>query len=179
MKVNFLKVKSDQYQTTVHVVQMAFINAAHSDHDEHHLIDRLRNSPSYEPAFDMLAETSTGEIIGHVMLSPATTVVQPKSARGILVLAPLAVLPEYQGHGVGRRLIETVEQRAIAASWSAISILGDPEYYGRFDYVPASQFGIEAPFEVPDDYFMVRELSSNALAGFEGKLQYDTAFGIN
>lgn len=178
MKVNFLTVRPDQYQETARVVQAAFANVAHSDHDEHHLIDRLRSSPLYEPDFDVLAESATGKVIGHAMLSLATTAIQPKSAQGILVLAPLSVLPEYQGHGVGQGLIKIIEQRALAIGWPAISILGDPAYYNRFGYRPASQFGIEAPFKVPDDYFMVRELTEGALAGFEGELHYDSAFGI-
>ncbi|MFC6180193.1 GNAT family N-acetyltransferase [Lactiplantibacillus daowaiensis] len=178
MKIDYLAVQPAQYAATAKVVQQAFASAAHSDHDEHNLIGRLRKTPTYQPTFDVLAATSAGEIVGHVMLSKATVTTQPTAAPGIAVLAPLAVLPAYQGQGIGGQLLRTVEQRAVAVGVPAISILGDPAYYGRFGYRPASQFGITAPMAIPAAYFMLRELTPGALAAYQGELHYDPAFGI-
>ncbi|EOO19912.1 hypothetical protein IG9_00972 [Bacillus cereus HuA2-9] len=55
-------------------------------------------------------------------------------------------------------------------------VLGHPEYYPKFGFKKASDWNIKAPFEVPDEVFMVMELSENTLQGVEGIVQYSSAF---
>ncbi len=45
-----------------------------------------------------------------------------------------------------------------------------------FGYVPAHQFGIVAPFDVPDGYYMAYALQDNPKA-VQGIVVYDGAFG--
>lgn len=55
---------------------------------------------------------------------------------------------------------------------------GHAEYYPRFEFAPASRWGIKCPFEVPDEAFMALELQPNALANTAGTVKYPPAFGI-
>ncbi len=55
-------------------------------------------------------------------------------------------------------------------------MLGHPEYYPKFGFKKASKWNIKAPFEVPEEVFMVMELRENALEGVEGVVQYSSAF---
>jgi len=179
MTIKLQTVLPSQYATTAAVVETAFTGIEYTDHDEHQLIGRLRKSPLYRPTFDVLASTAAGEVIGFAMLSVATVNQQPTTGQPLLVLAPLAVLPAYQGQGVGSALVRELERRAHIAGYPAISILGDPSYYGRFGYTAAAAFNITAPFEVPAENFMLHELTPHALTHYHGKLHYDAAFDIN
>jgi predicted N-acetyltransferase YhbS len=52
----------------------------------------------------------------------------------------------------------------------------EPAYYARFGYRLASQWKITAPFEVPDEAFMVLELVDGRLNGVSGEIKYAKEF---
>ena len=95
----------------------------------------------------------------------------------VLALAPLSVLPAYQNKGIGLALIEEGHKIASGLGYAYSVVLGHAKYYPKAGYKPASAYGIKAPFEAPDENFMVICLSENAdkLNGF---IEYDQAFGI-
>jgi predicted N-acetyltransferase YhbS len=49
--------------------------------------------------------------------------------------------------------------RANAAGESGIALLGSPEYYPRFGFVPAATLGVEAPEEAWGDHFQLLPLA--------------------
>jgi predicted N-acetyltransferase YhbS len=79
---------------------------------------------------------------------------------------------------VGTTLILEALKRAKERGHAAVIVLGHPEYYPRFGFVPASQFGIRAPFAVPDEAFMALEIEPGALSGRTGTVRYPSAFGV-
>ena len=80
-----------------------------------------------------------------------------------LALAPVAVLPAYQKQGIGGKLIVEGHRIARELGHNVIILVGHPDYYPRFGYSPAGKCNIQAPFEVPDDAFMVLELREGGL----------------
>ena len=56
-------------------------------------------------------------------------------------------------------------------------VLGSEKYYPKSGYVPASRYGIKAPFEVADENFMAIELNDTNLKIF-GTVEYAEEFGI-
>jgi putative acetyltransferase len=52
-----------------------------------------------------LVAEKNGEIVGHILLSKAK-VVDAGSSYEVIVLAPIAVRPEYQRQGIGGQLIQ-------------------------------------------------------------------------
>jgi putative acetyltransferase len=113
-------------------------------------------------------------IVGHVLLSPVT-IDGSGDPRG-LGLGPLAVLPAHQHHGFGTRLVEEALKRAKLLGYAYVVVLGHPEYYPRFGFVPASRFGLRYEPRVPDDVFMALELEPGALDGVSGVVRYLPAF---
>jgi len=113
-------------------------------------------------------------IIGHIALS-RVTIDRSAEPRG-LGLGPLAVAPAYQRKGVGQRLVETALQRARLLGYSYVVVLGNPHYYQRFGFVPASRFKLSFQEPVPEPVFMALELSSGALAKVAGVVRYHPAF---
>jgi putative acetyltransferase len=39
----------------------------------------------------------------------------------------------------------------------AIVVVGHPEYYPKFGFLPASRYGLRCEYEVPEDVFMALE----------------------
>lgn len=94
-----------------------------------------------------------------------------------LALAPLAVLPEYQKQGIGKKLIEEGHKKAKKLGYHYSIVLGSERYYPKFGYVPASQYGIKAPFEVPNENFMAIKLNDTDVK-ITGVVEYAKEFGI-
>ena len=63
-------------------------------------------------------------------------------------MLPLSVLPKYQNRGIGLSLIKEGHRIAHKLGYRYSVVLDISEYYPKVGYVPASQYGIEAPFEV-------------------------------
>ena len=57
-----------------------------------------------------------------------------------------------------------------------VVVLGHPDYYPRFGFVPASTYGIKCEYDVPAEVFMVLELSKGVLSGRSGVVKYQKEF---
>ena len=150
------------------VVKTAFAGAEHTDGDEHNLVDRLRCTEEYLPELSFVAEVK-GEIVGYAMFSQINI-----GMSKAIALAPLAVLPAFQNKGIGRALIETGHRKAKEGDFYCSVVLGSPEYYSGSGYLPALPFEIEAPFEVPAQFYMVFPFKSRLP---HGTVRYSKAFG--
>jgi putative acetyltransferase len=58
----------------------------------------------------------------------------------------------------------------------AVVLLGHPDYYPKFGFRPASAFGIQYGYRVPDEAFMAIELRDGALKNVTGLAKYHCAF---
>ncbi len=119
---------------------------------------------SARPILSLLAE-SGGTAVGHVLFTTAT-LAGPQDAPDAAILAPLAVLPEAQGQGVGRRLVEAGLERLAQDGVALVFVLGDPAYYSRFGFAPAAPLGLAPPYELPAAYaeaWMVKALVGGVL----------------
>jgi putative acetyltransferase len=86
-------------------------------------------------------------------------------------LAPVAVAPEYQRHGVGKALIEqgmaTLKQRGE----KLVFVLGEPDYYTRFGFDQQAATAFTSDYSGP--YFMAYRLEG---APASGAVRYPPAF---
>lgn len=151
------------------VVKTAFAGAEHPDGDEHNLVDKLRRSDEYIPELSFAAETN-GKIVGYAMFTQINIGISKAIA-----LAPLAVLPDFQNHGIGRALIEAGHRKAKDGDYCCSVVLGAPEYYSKSGYLPALPFGIKAPFEIPPQFYMVFPFKPELP---HGTVIYSQAFGL-
>ena len=139
---------------------------------EARLVDELRSSGGHVAELSLAAVDEGGEVIGHIEFSRAQLV---PGGVTILVLAPMAVLPEHQGKGVGGLLINHAFERAAATEYPLVSILGHAGYYPRFGCERAGTLGIEPPFAVPPEAWMAYRLPAWSPA-VRGTVEYDPAF---
>ncbi|MGV6826646.1 MAG: GNAT family N-acetyltransferase [bacterium] len=123
------------------------------------LVIKMAADPTAQPAYSLVA-VHEGKLAGHILFSR----VQLQGADRKLkaqILAPLAVLPEYQGQGIGSLLINTGLELLRSAQVELVFVLGDPRYYARFGFEPAEKRGLHAPHPIPVEYadaWMVQSL---------------------
>lgn len=142
----------------------ALIAAAFGGTGEADLVERLRAEG--DATIALVAEAQ-GRLLGHVMLSPMAA---PFRALG---LAPVAVMPAWQRHGVGSRLIESGIAIARAQGWQGMFVLGEPAFYRRFGFDPALAAGFASLYAGP--YLMALPLQG-ALPAMQGRIDYAPAF---
>lgn len=163
------------FLATEELTKKAFENASHTSGKEWLLVKSLRSSAHFIKELSLVAEDNN-QIIGHILFTP----IEIKSATGekfhSLALAPVSVLPEFQGRGIGGQLIEFGHEVAKQLGFKSVILLGHAEYYPRFGYKKASQWNIKAPFEVPDEVFMAIELEVGALNNISGVVEYPPEF---
>ena len=134
------------------------------------LIERLRKNPEYNEKLSIVAEI-VGGIIGHILFFPIK-ISDGEHSYDSLSLGPMAVVPKFQGKGIGGRLILHGLQVSRDLGYTSVIVLGHKDYYPKFGFKPASKWGIHAPFNVPDEAFMAIELIENGLKGVKGAVMY-------
>ena len=162
------------FKSVSEVIEKAFEAEPTSDHKEHFLVERLRKSDAFIPELSMVAEIDN-KIVGHILLT-RLTIHNGRNTFDSLALAPVSVLPEYQGRGVGAMLIRKAHAKAKVVGHQSVILLGHEKYYPRFGYKPASRFRIELPFEVPNENCMAIELVEDGLKGVSGVVEYPKEF---
>jgi putative acetyltransferase len=89
----------------------------------------------------------------------------------------MAVRPDRQRQGIGSMLVRAGNEIARERGYPFVIVLGHPEYYPRFGFVPASRHGLSCQWDgVPDEAFMVMILDEAVLAGVSGVARYRDEF---
>jgi len=178
-----IKQESPQdFDQVFHLIKDAFEKEVYTDHQEQFLVERLRKSKAFVPELSLVAEQN-GKIVGYILLTKIElipkdgAVIIPKNVDQFLALAPVAVHSEYQNQGIGAALIEEAHRKAKSLNFKAVILLGHADYYPRFGYQLCKDFGIELPFDVPEENCMALELFPGALAAFSRTVvQYPAEF---
>jgi putative acetyltransferase len=133
---------------------------------EPEVVDMLRKTCPEGVSF--VAEEGGGRIVGHILFTPA--VIEGDACRVTGAgLAPLAVVPEFQRQGVGSALVAAGLEEMKRAGQPFVVLVGHPDYYPRFGFVRASQYGIRPEYEeVPDEAFMIIVFDEGTLQGITG-----------
>ena len=132
------------------------------------IVDALRANGA---ALFSLVATVNKRVVGHIMYSPVF-VGDVRAA----ALGPMAVLPECQRQGIGSKLIEAGNRKLKDAGWPFIIVVGHAEYYPRFGFRPARDYGIKCEWDVPDDVFMLLVLDQAKMEGVSGLATYRHEF---
>ena len=139
---------------------------------EANLVTALRNSGC---TYLSLAAETENKVIGHILFTPVELSGNENKLK-IMGLAPMAVLSQYQNKGIGSKLVQAGLERCQSLGYDAVVVLGHPNYYPKFDFVPSVKYGIKSEYDVPDEVFMILELTPLSLKGHKGIIKYHDAF---
>ena len=132
------------------------------------LTAELLSDKSGDPRISLLAFDG-GRAVGHILFTKCY-IKDLENCPLMHVLAPLAVIPEYQNQGVGGLLIFDGIKRLQKIGSKIVFVLGHIEYYPKHGFIPdAANLGYNAPYPIPTevkDAWMVMPLSSSGLTNF-------------
>ena len=165
------KEKENDYSQVYNVIKTAFELAEQSDGNEQDLVNALRKSNAFIPELSLVAVVDE-KVVGYILFTKVKIGNYEE-----LALAPLAVLPQYQKKGIGSKLVEEGHKIAKELGYHYSIVLGSETYYSKSGYSPAINYGIKAPFEVPNENFMVIKLNNtdNEIIGI---VEYAKEFGV-
>jgi len=143
---------SDDYAAVYALTEAAFRETEHADGDEQEIAEKLRQKAGYHPELSLVAELQ-GEVVGHILFAEVSIGEYPALCLGIV-----SVLPDVQGQGIGGALIRAGHEAAQRLGFSLSVLVGHADYYPRFGYEPAEQYGILFPFAAPEECKMVKFL---------------------
>jgi putative acetyltransferase len=142
------------------------------------LVSDLRRLVGADAGLSLVAERAdqdAGELVGHAMFTPAL-LDAPRQLVTVEVLSPLAVLPQWQGRGVGGALVRHGIEILAARSVPVVFLEGDPGYYSRFGFVSGDPLGYRRPsLRIPPAGFQVLRLPAYQ-AWMTGTLVYPEVF---
>lgn len=162
--------EAESDRAAVHALNVAAFGApAEAD-----LVDALRADPeAWVPGLSYVAEGPDGEVVAHALITRCHVGDAPA-----LALAPCAAAPGLQRRGAGQAVIRAVLDAArLRGEEGTVLVLGHPEYYPRFGFVPASGYGIRPSFEVPDEAMMALVFDDSQPVP-QGVIRYPAAFGV-
>jgi len=153
------------------VIRTAFAGTEYGHQGEAELVRMIEADGDALASF--VAERGD-EIVGHVLFS---RMVVEADSRAVAAagLAPVSVVPDRQGQGIGEALIragiDALREEGVAMSF----VLGHADYYPRFGYSPELAARFVSPFAGP--HFMAMMLDANADWPLGGRADYAPAFG--
>lgn len=154
-------------EAVVEVERLAFGEEAEAE-----LVRELLQDSTAEPVVSLLAEDS-GRPVGHILFTrgeiTGSDAIEPVE---VSILAPLAVVPDAQGQGVGGALVRAGIERLHRERVTIVFVLGHPGYYPRHGFSVAAEHEIFAPYPTdPIEAFMVFEVIPGALQNVTGTVR--------
>ncbi|MDN5204835.1 N-acetyltransferase [Fulvivirgaceae bacterium BMA10] len=164
-----IRPEQDRDHTQIYEVnQLAF-----GQRDESELIENIRQGNNFIKALSIVA-VEDKQVVGHILFTKIRIPTSPDLK--LLALAPMAVHPDWQNQGIGKKLIKNGLKQAKELGFEAVIVLGHAGYYPKFGFKKASDWQIKSPFKVPEEAFMALELQDGALKGKAGTVQYGSEF---
>jgi len=143
----------------------ALLDAAFGDARFAKTAERLREGRVPADGLSFIACSNAG-VIGSVRLWN----VSAGAGRSALLLGPLAVTRYARSHGVGAALMTHALGAARRAGHSAVLLVGDAPYYGRFGFSRQNADGLWLPGPFERERLLGCELEPGALASAGGMI---------
>lgn len=156
--------ESSDLEAVLKVERLAF-----GQDEEADLVRMLLNDRSAKPLLS-LAAFRNDHAVGHILFTRVRLVDTSDEASAV-ILAPMAVIPEAQGQGIGGKLIREGLRLLAEKEVDLVFVLGHPEYYPRHGFMPAASLGFEAPYPIAEEHadaWMVQALRPDLIGRVTG-----------
>ena len=148
--------------------------AAFDGEDEADLVDALRDG---DHILASLVAQVDDRVVGHILFSRMGLETEIETIDAVS-LAPMAVLPDFQGRGIGSALVKAGLERLRELGERIVVVLGHPDYYPRFGFRSELAANLQSPW-TGSDAFMALELVDGTLEALQGRVRYAEPFGID
>ncbi len=153
----------------------AFWNVYQPGCVEHYIIHSLRGNANVVTRLNYVCQCN-GRICGHIFYTNVAIVSDSGKSFSALSFGPISVHPDFQHTGIGSQLIRLSLNDARAMGFKAVIITGNPEYYSRFCFMPAADFGIVDADGSSYPALMACELIKDGLRGVHGRVHFCPEF---
>ncbi len=153
------------------IIKAAFAASTMGHNGEADLVRSLHDDG--DAVVSLIAEQD-GQPVGHVVFSLMDVEADGNILRAA-GLAPVSVIPDMQGRGVGSALIKAGLGQLAVEGFQISFVLGHARYYPRFGYSAALAAPYASPFA--GAHFMAVHLDSALVLPQRGRADYAPAFG--
>lgn len=140
--------------------------------DEAILSMNLLKDETAKPVVSLLAYYE-GKPIGHILFTRLYANNMNEQPL-VHLLAPLAVIPEYQNKGIGKLLVMQGYKELEKIGCQVVFVLGHYDYYPKVGFtIDAARFGYEAPYPIPKECanaWMVKAMTKEGLNIEKGQM---------
>ena len=138
---------------------------------EAQIVDRLRGCAG---SISLVAIVKS-RVVGHIFFTPVE-VEGIEAEKAFAGLGPMAVDPDSQRLGIGSALVRRGLRECESLGYGLVVVVGHPEFYPRFGFVPAASKGLRFERDVPAEAFMALELGADTFTGSTGVVKYHPEF---
>ncbi len=118
---------------------------------------RLREGMEAIPALSFAAIDGDGALLGSIQCWPIEIAGPDGAVAPLILVGPVAVRPDRQRDGLGRKLVEATLAVADDGDAEPMMLIGDADYYGRFfGFTADATAGWQVPGPVDRDRLLVR-----------------------
>src|SRR6186713_1167285 len=122
----------------------------------------IRQGTDWLPALSFAALDADDTLVGTIQAWPVALSPPEGRAHPLIMVGPVAILPERQGQGFGRALMAAQAAAINPAAPLPQVLIGDAPYYGRFGFVEAPR-GWTCPGPCDPARLLVRGASAATL----------------
>ncbi|WP_421750660.1 GNAT family N-acetyltransferase [Croceimicrobium sp.] len=171
MSTNNIYIRESQIEDLANLMRVEELAFGHPK--EAQLSADLLKDPSAEPLLSLLA-FDKNKAIGHILFTRVYLNTRDNKQVLYHILAPLAIIPEYQKRGIGGLLIEAGIAQLKAMGSELLFVLGHMDYYPKHGFIPdAGAMGFQAPYPIPAEFanaWMVQSLKGELTEKPKGKI---------
>jgi len=178
MNLTIRQAKEIDFKETESLTREAFWDLYKPGSDEHFVLHKIRESKSYIGELDLIL-TPDRRIIGHIICTKARIVDSMNQDHIVLCVGPFSIMNEYQGKGYGSKLMEYCIEKSSELGYVAMILFGNPQYYHRFGFRNAIEYGISTKEGLNFDPFMAKELQNDGLKEIHGKFYEDESYSVD
>jgi putative acetyltransferase len=151
----------------------ALLRDAFPEPEEAELTDALREGGHLRLGCSRVARDGA-DIVGYAGIADVEVAAEP--SLDVAVLAPVAVAPARQAEGIGTAVVQAAKRACVRRGCVAIVTEGDPDYYERFGFETAAEYGLESDLDPPVWAFQVCPCRPHALDGVSGTVRHPEPF---
>jgi predicted N-acetyltransferase YhbS len=177
MEIKIRPTKKTEFKDTEILTRESFWDLYKPGCDEHFVLYKIRTSKCYIGELDLII-TDGEKITGHIICTKAKVIDPMNNENMVLCVGPFSIMNEYQRKGYGSKLMEYCIEKSKYLGYSAMILFGNPDYYQRFGFKNAIEYGISTKEGRNFEPFMARELQKDGLKRIHGKFYEDESFSV-